>query len=146
MGKINVTRTYHIGIPVNDIQRAEKFCVDVLGMKVKGRGAGERELNRPFFEQLGYWPENLRLATAKGDIEVVLFERPKPNERDWKEDSFCHTALSTSKEDFDLALEKMKEWGVRVHLGPIDYAADDLFTFSTRREISYSSATEDSNR
>jgi len=38
MGKITVTRTYHIGIPVNDIERVEKFYVDVLGMKVKGRG------------------------------------------------------------------------------------------------------------
>lgn len=92
MGKITVTRAYHIGMPVNDIKRAEKFYVDVLGMKVKGRGAGERESNRLFFEELGYWPENLRLATAKGDMEVVLFERPKPIERDWKEDSFCHTA------------------------------------------------------
>lgn len=90
MGKITVTRAYHIGMPVNDIKRAEKFYVDVLGMNVKGRGAGERESNRPI-------------------------------ERDWKEDSFCHTAFSTSKEDFDLALEKMKEWGVKVHLGPIAY-------------------------
>lgn len=121
MGKITVTSIYHIGIPVNDIRRAEKFYVDVLGMKVKGRGAGERESNRPFFEELGYWPENLRLKTAKGEVEVVLFERPKPIERDWKEDSFCHTAFAISKEDFNLALEKMKEWDVRIHLGPIGY-------------------------
>ena len=122
MGKITVTRTYHIGIPVNDIERAEKFYVDVLGMKVKGRGAGERESNRPFFEQLGYWPENLRLETAHGDVEVVLFERPKPIERDWKEDSFNHTAFSATKEDFDLFLVNAKEWGVKFHLGPIGRA------------------------
>jgi catechol 2,3-dioxygenase-like lactoylglutathione lyase family enzyme len=121
MGKITVTRTYHIWHTGKRHRRAEKFYVDVLGMKVKGRGTGERESNRPFFELLGYWPENLRLQTAKGDVEVVLFERPKPIERDWKEDSFCHTAFSTSKEDFDLALEKMREWGVRLHLGPIGY-------------------------
>jgi catechol 2,3-dioxygenase-like lactoylglutathione lyase family enzyme len=121
MGKITVTRLYHIGIPVNDIKRAERFYVDVLGMKVRGRGSGVRESNRPFFELLGYWPENLRLLTARGDVEVVLFQRPKPIERDWTEDSFCHSAFSTSNEDFDLALEKMKEWGVRFHLGPIGY-------------------------
>jgi catechol 2,3-dioxygenase-like lactoylglutathione lyase family enzyme len=97
MGKVTVTRLYHIGIPVNDLERAEKFYVDVLGMKVKGRGAGERESNRPFFELLGYWPENVRLETAKGDVEVVLFERPKPIERDWKEDSIFHNAYSNSK-------------------------------------------------
>jgi catechol 2,3-dioxygenase-like lactoylglutathione lyase family enzyme len=49
MGKITVTRTYHIGIPVNDIERAEKFYADVLGMKVKGRGAGEREIEQAIF-------------------------------------------------------------------------------------------------
>ena len=40
--------------------------------------------------------------------------------RDWKEEGFCHTELSAGKEDFDLALEKMKEWGVNFQLGPID--------------------------
>jgi catechol 2,3-dioxygenase-like lactoylglutathione lyase family enzyme len=129
MAKITVKRLYHIGIPVNDIQRAEQFYVDVLGMKVKGRGTGERESNRPFFELLGYWPKNLRLRTAEGDAEVVLFERPKPIERDWQEDSFCHSAFSTSKEDFDLALEKLTEWGARVHLGPIGYGGGRTLYF-----------------
>lgn len=121
MGKITVNKCYHIGIPVNDLNRAEKFYVDILGMKLRGRGSGERETNRPFFELLGYWPENSRLSPAQGGLQVVLFERPKPIEKDWKEDSFCHTAFSTSTEDFDLAVAKMKEWGVRFHLGPIDY-------------------------
>ena len=39
MGKISVTRVYHVGLPVNDIKRAEKFYVDVLGMTVMGRGS-----------------------------------------------------------------------------------------------------------
>ena len=39
MGKISVTRVYHVGLPVNDIKRAEKFYVDVLGMAVMGRGS-----------------------------------------------------------------------------------------------------------
>ena len=36
MGKINLKRVYHIGIPVNDLERAERFYVDVLGMRVHG--------------------------------------------------------------------------------------------------------------
>ncbi len=36
MGKINLKRVYHIGIPVNDLERAERFYVDILGMKVHG--------------------------------------------------------------------------------------------------------------
>jgi extradiol dioxygenase family protein len=120
MGKITVTRVYHIGLPVNDIKRAERFYVDVLGLKVMGRGSGVRENNRPFFEMLGYWPEVLRLACSRDDkVEVVLFERGKPVERDRNEDSFCHTGLSASREDFDRALEKLNEWGVDFHVGPI---------------------------
>lgn len=120
MGKISVTRVYHIGLPVNDIKRAEKFYVDVLGMKVMGRGSGVRENNRPFYEMLGYWPEVLRLACAKdAKVEVVLFERGKPVERDRIEDGFCHTGLSASNEDFDLAMAKLKEWGVDFQVGPI---------------------------
>jgi catechol 2,3-dioxygenase-like lactoylglutathione lyase family enzyme len=120
MGKISVARVYHIGLPVNDIKRAEEFYVEVLGMRVTGRGSGVRENNRPFYELLGYWPEVLRLACSKDDnVEVVLFQRGKPVERDWQEDGFCHTGISASSEDFDRALEKMKEWGVKVHVGPI---------------------------
>ena len=36
MGKINLKRVYHIEIPVNDLERAERFYVDVLGMRVHG--------------------------------------------------------------------------------------------------------------
>jgi catechol 2,3-dioxygenase-like lactoylglutathione lyase family enzyme len=120
MGKISVTRVYHIGLPVNDIKRAEKFYVDVLGMTVMGRGSGVRENNRPFYEMLGYWPEVLRLACSKDNkVEVVLFERGKPVERDRNENGFCHTGLSASSEDFDRALGKLKEWGVDFQVGPI---------------------------
>jgi catechol 2,3-dioxygenase-like lactoylglutathione lyase family enzyme len=36
MGKINLERVYHIEIPVNDLERAERFYVDVLGIRVHG--------------------------------------------------------------------------------------------------------------
>jgi catechol 2,3-dioxygenase-like lactoylglutathione lyase family enzyme len=120
MGKIRVTRVYHVGLPVNDIKRAEKFYVDVLGMTVTGRGSGVRENNRPFYEMLGYWPEVLRLACAKdAELEVVLFERGKPVERERSENGFCHTGLSASSEDFDRAVVKLEEWGVDFQVGPI---------------------------
>jgi catechol 2,3-dioxygenase-like lactoylglutathione lyase family enzyme len=36
VGKISLKRVYHIGIPVNDLERAEHFYVDLLGMQVHG--------------------------------------------------------------------------------------------------------------
>jgi len=128
MGKINLKRVYHIGIPVNDLERAERFYVDVLGMRVHGpmvfKENGKRNYrvsddNKPWHDELGYWPETLRLCCGNDDVEVVLVKRPKPIERDWKEDSFNHTAFSATREDFDLFLAKAKEWGVNFHLGPI---------------------------
>ena len=64
MGKINLRRVYHIGIPVNDLERAERFYVDVLGMRVNGPMAfkenGKRNYrvsddNKPWRDQLGYF-------------------------------------------------------------------------------------------
>jgi catechol 2,3-dioxygenase-like lactoylglutathione lyase family enzyme len=127
MGKINLRRVYHIGISVNDLERAERFYVDVLGMKVHGNPVdkdGRRNYrvsddNQPWRDILGYWPEALRLRCGNDSVEVVLVKRPKPIARDWKEDSFNHTAFSASREDFDLFLERAKEWGVNFHLGPV---------------------------
>ncbi|MBI1993900.1 MAG: VOC family protein, partial [Deltaproteobacteria bacterium] len=34
---IRTTGIYHIGIPVDDLDRAEGFYTQVLGMKVEGR-------------------------------------------------------------------------------------------------------------
>jgi len=124
MGKINLRRVYHIGIPVNDLETAERFYVDVLGMRVHGPMAmkedGKRNYrvsddNKPWYDELGYWPETLRLCCSDDNVEVVLVKRPKPIERDWKEDSFNHTAFSATKEDFDLFLQRM---GSEVPLGP----------------------------
>jgi len=93
MGKINLKRVYHIGIPVNDLERAERFYVDVLGMKVHGpmamKADGKRNYrvsddNKPWQDELGYWPETLRLCCSDDNVEVVLVKRPKPIERDWK--------------------------------------------------------------
>lgn len=83
MGKITVKNVYHIGIPVNDIKRAERFYVDILGMKPWGRGSGERETSRPFFELLGYWPEALRLKCAGGGAQWP--SAPRTSIKLWKE-------------------------------------------------------------
>ena len=48
MGKITVTRTYHIGIPVNDIERAEKFYVNVWESKPR-QPLAEREIEPATF-------------------------------------------------------------------------------------------------
>jgi catechol 2,3-dioxygenase-like lactoylglutathione lyase family enzyme len=61
---ITTTGIYHIGIPVNDVERAVKFYTEVLGMKIA-------KLNR---DDMG---DHLNRADLRsGNGMVVLFQRP----------------------------------------------------------------------
>ncbi len=98
---------YHIGIPVDDMERAVKFYTEVLGMTIA-------KLNRDDMgDGLG------RADLRSGDGMVVLFQRPKPLEKNaLEEDGATHHAFIVDREDFELAVKKMKDWGVKVHSTP----------------------------
>jgi glyoxylase I family protein len=101
---IRTKGVYHIGIPVNNVERAVKFYTEILGMTIA-------KLNK---DDMG---DRLNRADLRsGDSMVVLFQRPKIIEKDaLKEDGATHQAFTVSPEDFDLAAEKMKDWGVKVY-------------------------------
>ena len=101
---ITTRGVYHIGIPVNDVARAVKFYTEILGMTIA-------KLNR---DDMG---DHLHRADLRcGGSMVVLFQRPKPIEKDAvKEDGATHQAFIVSLEDFELAVKKMKDWGVNVY-------------------------------
>lgn len=101
---IKTTGVYHIGIPVNDISRAVKFYTEVLGMTVAKTGTDDMG------DRLG------RADLRSGNSIVVLFQRPNAREIDAvAEAGATHQAFSVSPEDFELAVAKMKEWGVKIH-------------------------------
>ena len=101
---IKTRGVYHIGIPVNDMERAVKFYTEVLGMSVA-------KLNR---DDMG---DKLNRADLRsGDDMVVLFQRPRPVEKNaLQEEGATHQAFVVSNEDFELAATKMKDWGVKVY-------------------------------
>jgi glyoxylase I family protein len=101
---ITTRGVYHIGIPVNDVARAVKFYTEILGMTIA-------KLNR---DDMG---DHLNRADLRsGGSMVVLFQRPKPIEKDAvKEDGATHQAFTVSPEDFELEVKKMKDWGVKVY-------------------------------
>src|SRR5215470_17760690 len=94
-GMIKTRGVYHLGIPVNDMERAVKFYTEVLGMAVA-------KLNR---DDMG---DKLNRADLRsGDDMVVLFQRPHPVEKNaLKEDGATHQAFVVSNEDFELAAKK----------------------------------------
>jgi predicted enzyme related to lactoylglutathione lyase len=47
---------------------------------------------------------------------VALFQRPHPVEKNaLQEEGATHQAFVVAPEDFELAVKKMKDWGVKVH-------------------------------
>ena len=116
---IKTTGVYHIGIPVEDMPRAVKFYTEVLGMTVAKTGTDDMG------DKLS------RTDLRSGDSMVVLFKRPKPLTGDGVErDGATHQAFSVSRDDFDLAKQKMKDWGVRVHsVASVDRPSGSGFYF-----------------
>jgi catechol 2,3-dioxygenase-like lactoylglutathione lyase family enzyme len=104
---IKTRGVHHIGIPVDDMERAVKFYTEILGMSVFKRGT----------DDMG---ETLARAELRsGNDSVVLFQRPRPLERNAiKEDGATHQAFAVNDEDFELAAEKMGEWGVKMFTTP----------------------------
>jgi catechol 2,3-dioxygenase-like lactoylglutathione lyase family enzyme len=102
---IKAKGVHHIGIPVNDMPRAVKFYTEVLGMEIFK--AGKDDMGKIL----------ARTELRAGDDIVVLFERPQPADKNaLEEDGATHQAFEVNREDFELAAQKMKEWGVKLHV------------------------------
>jgi catechol 2,3-dioxygenase-like lactoylglutathione lyase family enzyme len=101
---IKTVGIYHIGIPVDDLDRAEAFYTRFLGMEPVAR-IGE---------------QGARLSRLKcGETEVVLFQRPRPLQRNTlQEDGIAHQAFEVPPEAFDEAVELLKREGY-YHEGPV---------------------------
>lgn len=106
---MKVTKLYHVGIPVDDIDRAQEFYTKVLGMEFMGRVGGNPK-NPDSLEIHGKYQRLDRLRC--GNDDVVLFERPRPIERDaLDQDGIAHQAFDMNWDDYDDALKEIKQLG-----------------------------------
>jgi catechol-2,3-dioxygenase len=94
---LKVEGVYHMGIPVNDIDRAQAFYTQVLGMQFLDRVGQAQKLDR----------------LKCGSDTVVLFERPKPHTWDpVAQDGVAHQAFEMDLASYDEALKTIKEMGL----------------------------------
>jgi Glyoxalase/Bleomycin resistance protein/Dioxygenase superfamily len=71
-----IKSVHHLGLPVNDLDRAKKFYTEVLGMAC-AKVDVDIETGGLYKEAMGNYPLTARLFMENG-AELVLFQRPKP--------------------------------------------------------------------
>ena len=108
----NLNGVYHLGLAVNNLERAKNFYTEVLGMKCI-KVEPDTETGGHYKDAMGNYPMTARLVMADG-TSMVLFERPKPIERGDFEDGTAHLSLELPKEYFATALSDLKKAGVKI--------------------------------
>lgn len=94
---LKVESVYHMGIPVNDIDRAQTFYTRVLGMEFMDRVGTAQKLDR---------------LKCGADV-VVLFERPKAHSWDpVAQDGVAHQAFEMDLGSYEEALKTVREMGL----------------------------------
>lgn len=97
MGLLKLDGVTHWSIPVNNLEEAEKFYQDVLGLEYQGR--------------LG----NTKMAcfTIAGH-SILLCQRQEPLLRTPEQDGRVHHSFTVSPEVFDKACQLFQAQGIRV--------------------------------
>jgi catechol 2,3-dioxygenase-like lactoylglutathione lyase family enzyme len=109
MGMLKIDNVTHWSIPVNDLEEAEKFYRDVLGLEYQGR--------------LG----NTTMAcfTVAGH-SILLCQRKEPLVRTPEQDGRVHHSFTVSPEMFEKACKLFHEQGIRI-AQPIVYREQGVF-------------------
>jgi len=70
---------HHLGLPVNDMERAKNFYTEVLGMTC-AKVDVDIDTGGLYKDAMGHYPLTARLFMENG-TDLVLFQRPKPVQR-----------------------------------------------------------------
>ncbi|MEE9549681.1 MAG: VOC family protein [Candidatus Binatia bacterium] len=110
MGMLQLDGVTHWSIPVNDLEEAEKFYQDVLGLEYKGR--------------LG---NSTMSCFTVGGHSILLCCRKEPVVRTPSEDNRLHHAFEVCPEVFERACKLFHEKGIPI-AEPIVYRERGFFT------------------
>lgn len=109
MGMLKLDNVTHWSIPVNNLEEAERFYQDILGLEYKGR--------------LGN--SNMACVTVGGH-SILLCQRHDPLMRTPEQDNRLHHAFEVSPEVFEQACQLFHARGIRI-AQPIVYREQGFF-------------------
>src|SRR5918999_1551031 len=125
---MKLKKLYHVGIPVDDIDRARDFYTKVLGMEFMARAGGD-PTGPDSMTIHGKTPRLDRLRC--GNDDVVLFERPRPLNRDAiDQDGIAHQAFDMDWDEYDDALREAKALG-KFHRSVERKSGKTIYLFDT---------------
>lgn len=110
MGMLKLDRVVHWSIPVNNLEEAEKFYGEVLGLQAQGR--------------LG---NSAMSCFTVGGHSILLCQRKDPIVRTPEQDNRLHHAFEVSPETFERACKLFHKIGVKI-AQPIVYREKGFFT------------------
>jgi len=113
MGLLKFEGVTHGSIPVNNLDEAEKFYGDLLGLTAKGRLSND-----------------IMSCFNVGDHNILICERPRPVDRTLEEDGGAHHSFTVSPETFEQACKVFHERNI-----PIDNLTYRGQGFFTGREL-----------
>ena len=106
---MKLQKVYHMGIVVDNLNRARDFYANVLGMEYLGRVGGNP--NNPDALPVHGVVQKLDRFRC-GNDDIVLFERPKAIGRDaLDQDGIAHQAFDMAWEDYDEAFKTTNDLG-----------------------------------
>ena len=109
MGLLKLDNVTHWSIPVNNLEEAEQFYQDILGLEYKGRLGNS---NMAYFTIAGH--------------SILLCQRKDPVVRTPEQDNRLHHAFEVSPAVFEKACKLFHEQGIRI-AQPIVYRAQGFF-------------------
>lgn len=110
MGMLKLDGVTHWSIPVNNLEKAEKFYQEVLGLEYKGR--------------LG---NSAMSCFTVGGHSILLCQRKEPLVRTPEQDNRLHHAFDVSPETFERACKLFHKMGIQI-AQPIVYREKGFFT------------------
>lgn len=145
---VRIVGLHHVGIPVNNLERAIDYYTQILGMELKvinrsdnSRGhfiagnlpdgvegeseAGEldyQEYARKHEQVNGREPTTDFARLSAGNVDVVLFERAIPNSDETLiSNGIFHQSFHVSNDDFErlLTMKAEKDTRINIHTGPV---------------------------